>query len=106
MAKKKKKDVLPPCLHCGVVFFVVVKWCAKCEDHIGDTNWTGKHETCDDCASGRNDAYLKHKKGSPARVAKALEDMKDPANWGCDTAVKAYEHWIASPEYARRFGHD
>jgi hypothetical protein len=105
VAKRKKKEEVPPCLHCSKVFQFVVKFCPKCEDHFELGSWAKGGDICDRCASGANDEYLERRKGSPARVAQALEDMKDPTNWSdlCGGAVERYKAWVASPEFAKRF---
>ena len=103
---KKKKSIEPPCLHCSVIFPVAVRWCSKCESHMGADSWGTGHDICDRCASGANDDYLKRKEGQAERIADALERQKDPANWLKNGVVEAYEAWINSPEYARRFDRD
>lgn len=103
MAKRKKKDELPPCIHCGKVFVVEVRWCMKCEDHLGSMSWAMKESTCDRCHTGANDAYLKRKATAQERLEKALLAQKDPKTWGPSKLVEAYAEWIASKEYVARF---
>jgi hypothetical protein len=101
--KKKKKDLLPPCQHCGHVFDVKVCWCAKCETHVGAWERLDGDNVCDMCASGANDEYLIKRAGSAERIAAALEASRDQKNWSKDGVVEAFERWVNSPEYAKRF---
>jgi hypothetical protein len=75
-----------------------------CEDHMSKDSWVKDKEVCDRCHSGKNNKYIKHKKGRDERIAAAIEVQKDPANWGSGSIIAAYLEWVKSPEYANRFG--
>lgn len=103
MPKKKEPAPKNLCPHCTKEFPVAVRWCTKCEDHMGSDSWLLGKDVCDRCHTGDNDYYLKRKKGRDKRIAAALEKQKDPKNW-CDCGVvEAYEKWVASEQYIRRF---
>lgn len=102
MGRKPKVEPFR-CTHCGRSFQFLVKWCSSCLDHYSADNWTQGKDICDRCHSGDNDAYLKRKKASEARMAKFLEGIKDPANWLDTDAPEKFQAWVNSPEYKDRF---
>lgn len=105
--KAKKKVIAATaseltCMHCSTEFKVRVRWCTKCESHMGLDNFRQAQDMCDRCTSGENDAYLERKATIAQRVAAAVakivaehgpisEPFKGPL-------VAAYDSWVKSPE--------
>src|SRR5579863_1013279 len=102
MAKKKKVVAGFPCVHCGVEFRTKLRWCPKCEDHMGEFEFLAGKDMCDRCDSGKNDAYIQRRKGRAWRVAEAVAEAMAKDTSG-SPLIAAFEAWCASPEYARRF---
>lgn len=103
---RKKADVIPPCPHCGIVFQMQLKWCSHCDDHMLPGEFSLGHDICDRCARGDNDEYVAKKKGRADRIAMAVELQADQKNWCTCGAVEAYNEWVISPEYEKRFERD
>lgn len=102
MAVKKKK-IKVECSHCGETFNSIVFWCSKGEHHLVNLGGNRTDGDCERCVSGRNDRWIKWKKGRESRLSAAAKKIEDPKNWcGCG-AVKAYDKWVSSPEYEKRF---
>lgn len=102
MAKRKKKEAAPPCLHCSVVFQFAVKFCPQCQDHFELGAWAKGGDICDRCASGANDEYLKKKVGRDGRLVEALAENAVRVHRGPDLGA-LYKAWVDSPEFAKRF---
>ncbi len=107
MAKKKLPAVKNICLHCQAEFVIAIRWCTQCESHMGTDGWNTGHDVCDRCHSGENDMYLKRKKGSAKRIEKELARIQKehgPIGTGePGPMMVAYEKWVASEQYKRRF---
>jgi hypothetical protein len=106
MAKKKAPTVKNVCSHCQKEFLVPIRWCQNCEDHMGPDSFAMGKDICDRCHAGDNDDYIKHKKGSAKRIEKELERIQKehgPIGSSPGPLVLAYEKWVASEQYNRRF---